>query len=318
MMKNRILILLLGFIGLFAAAEGDTAQDRYIAKYSSIAISEMQRSGIPASITLAQGMLESRYGLSSMATDGNNHFGIKCHRDWKGKKMYYDDDAPHECFRVYRSAEESFRDHSDFLRYWDRYKPLFELDPTDYKGWAHGLKKAGYATDPAYATKLIKIIEQYKLYRFDTGSAGEVIAVPTAPLVLEKQTVTKVTASGEHYTYSLNQPLYKCNGVRFVYSQPGETWESMAQSHNLFLKELLAFNDLSQSVPMPRGTVVYLQRKKRQAAPGMEMYVFSEGECLRDVCQRFAVRQKCIEKLNGLPEGWVPQEGDRIILRKVK
>lgn len=318
MMKNRILILLLGLASLFAAAEGDTAQDRYIAKYSSIAISEMQRSGIPASITLAQGMLESRYGLSSMATDGNNHFGIKCHRDWKGKKMYYDDDAPHECFRVYRSAEESFRDHSDFLRYWDRYKPLFELDPTDYKGWAHGLKKAGYATDPAYATKLIKIIEQYKLYRFDTGTAGEAVAVPTAPLVLEKQTVTKVTASGERYTYSLNQPLYKRNGVRFVYSQPGETWESMAQSHNLFLKELLAFNDLSQSVPMPRGTVVYLQRKKRQAAPGMEMYVFSEGERLRDVCQRFAVRQKCIEKLNGLPEGWVPQEGDRIILRKVK
>ena len=309
---------MLGLFSLFAAAEGDTAQDRYIAKYSSIAISEMQRSGIPASITLAQGMLESRYGLSSMATDGNNHFGIKCHRDWKGKKMYYDDDAPHECFRVYRSAEESFRDHSDFLRYWDRYKPLFELDPTDYKGWAHGLKKAGYATDPAYATKLIKIIEQYKLYRFDTGSAGETIAVPTAPLVLEKQTVTKVAASGERYTYSLNRPLYKRNGVRFIYSQQGETWESIAQGQGLFLKELLAFNDLSQSTPLPRGTVVYLQRKKRQAARGMEMYVFSEGERLRDVCQRFAVREASVVKLNGLPEDWVPQEGDRIILRKVR
>ena len=309
---------MLGLFSLLAAAEGDTAQDRYIAKYSSIAISEMQRSGIPASITLAQGMLESRYGLSSMATDGNNHFGIKCHRDWKGKKMYYDDDAPQECFRVYRSAEESFRDHSDFLRYWDRYKPLFELDPTDYKGWAHGLKKAGYATDPAYATKLIKIIEQYKLYRFDTGSAGETIAVPTAPLVLEKQTVTKVAVSGERYTYSLNRPLYKRNGVRFIYSQQGETWESIAQGQGLFLKELLAFNDLSQSAPLPKGTVVYLQRKRRQAARGMEMYVFSEGECLRDVCQRFAVRQASVVKLNGLPEGWVPQEGDRVILRKVR
>ena len=317
-MKNWKLTVLLGLVSLFAAADGDTAQDRYIAKYSAIAISEMQRSGIPASITLAQGMLESRYGLSSMATDGNNHFGIKCHRDWKGKKMYYDDDAPHECFRVYRSAEESFRDHSDFLRYWDRYKPLFELDPTDYKGWAHGLKKAGYATDPAYATKLIKIIEQYKLYRFDTGSAGETIAVPTAPLVLEKQTVTKVAVSGERYTYSLNRPLYKRNGVRFIYSQQGETWESIAQGQGLFLKELLAFNDLSQSTPLPRGTVVYLQRKKRQAARGMEMYVFSEGECLRDVCQRFAVRQASVVKLNGLPEGWVPQEGDRVILRKVR
>ena len=144
------------------------------------------------------------------------------------------------------------------------------------------------------------------------------MAVPTAPLVLEKQTVTKVAASGERYTYSLNRPLYKRNGVRFVYSQPGETWESIAQTYNLFLKELLSFNDLTQSAPLPKGTVVYLQRKKRQAARGMEMYVFSEGERLRDVCQRFAVREASVMKLNGLPEGWVPQEGDRVILRKVR
>ena len=277
----------------------------------------MQRTGVPASITLAQGMLESRYGLSSMATDGNNHFGIKCHRDWKGKKMYYDDDAPHECFRVYRSAEESFRDHSDFLRYWDRYKPLFELDPTDYKGWAKGLKKAGYATDPAYATKLIKIIEEYGLNRFDTGSEGTAVVVPETPMSIEKQTVKKV-ASGEKYTFSVSRQLYQRNGVRFVYSQPGESWESIAAAFNLFPKEILRFNDLTASVPLQRGTVVYLQKKKRYAASGMEMYVFSEGENLRDVCQRFAVQQKNIVKLNGLPEGWVPQEGDRILLRKVR
>jgi len=316
-MKNKLILLSVALLGLLAVASDETPQERYISKYSAIAVSEMQRTGVPASITLAQGMLESRYGLSSMATDGNNHFGIKCHNDWKGKRMYYDDDAPGECFRVYRSAAESFRDHSDFLRYWDRYKFLFELQPTDYKGWAKGLKKAGYATDPAYANKLIKIIEDYRLYRFDTGSAGEVIAVPETPIAIEKQTVRKV-ASGEHYTYSLSRPMYKRNGVRFVYSQPGETWESIALSYNLFFKEILRFNDLEEAGPLPQGTVVYLQKKKRQAAPGMEMYVFSAGEDLRSVCQRFAVRQKNIVKLNGLPEGYQPQEGDRIILRKVK
>ena len=316
-MKNRLIVLFAALLGFLAVASDDTPQEKYIAKYSEIAVSEMQRTGVPASITLAQGMLESRYGLSSMATDGNNHFGIKCHNDWKGKRMYYDDDAPHECFRVYRSAAESFRDHSDFLRYWDRYKPLFELNPTDYKAWAKGLRKAGYATDPAYADKLIRIIESYKLYRFDTGAAGEVVSVPDTPISMEKKTVQKV-ASGERYTFSVSRPLYKRNGVRFVYSQPGESWESIAASYNLFLKEILRFNDLTAPAPLPQGTVVYLQRKKRQAAYGMEMYVFSAGETLRDVCQRFAVREKNIVKLNGLPEGYVPAEGDRILLRKFR
>ena len=316
-MKNWLTILFAALLGFLAVASDDTPQERYIAQYSGIAVSEMQRTGVPASITLAQGMLESRYGLSSMATDGNNHFGIKCHNDWKGKRMFYDDDAPHECFRVYRSAEESFRDHSDFLRYWDRYKSLFELAPTDYKGWANGLRKAGYATDPAYAKKLIKIIEDYKLYRFDTGSTGAAVVVPETPIAMEKKTVQKV-ASGEKYTFSVSRPLYRRNGVRFVYSQPGETWESIAAAFNLFPKELLRFNDLTAPCPLPKGTLVYIQKKKRYAASGMEMYVFSEGEKLRDVCQRFAVRQKSIVKLNGLREGYVPAEGDRIMLRKVR
>ena len=148
-----------------------TPQDDYIRKYSATAVREMYRSGVPASITLAQGLLESRYGQSELAVKGNNHFGIKCH-DWTGKKMYYDDDAKGECFRVYASADESFRDHSDFLRYRDRYKFLFDYEVTDYKAWAHGLKKAGYATDPAYPSKLIKIIEDYQLYDYDTMTSA--------------------------------------------------------------------------------------------------------------------------------------------------
>lgn len=150
-----------------APKDEKTPQVRYVEKYSALAIEEMYRSGVPASITLAQGLLESRYGLSELATKGNNHFGIKCHNNWQGGKVYHDDDRKGECFRKYDSPEESFRDHSDFLRYRDRYKFLFDLEVNDYKGWAHGLKKAGYATDPAYPAKLIKLIEDYSLYRYD-------------------------------------------------------------------------------------------------------------------------------------------------------
>ena len=151
--------------------------ERYVRDWAPTAVREMYRSGVPASITLAQGILESRYGNSPLATEGNNHFGIKCHKGWEGKTMAYDDDEKGECFRVYDSAAESFRDHSDFLRYRDRYKFLFEFSTTDYKAWAYGLKKAGYATDPSYPEKLIRYIEDYKLYEYDTVEEDQLPAV---------------------------------------------------------------------------------------------------------------------------------------------
>lgn len=172
MRKVIIFISIVVLCQVAAWAQG-TPQERYIQKWAPTAVREMYRSGVPASITLAQGILESRYGLSPLASEGNNHFGIKCHKDWKGKSMRYDDDAKGECFRVYDSADESFQDHSDFLRYRDRYKFLFDLKTTDYKGWAYGLKKAGYATDPNYPAKLIKYIEDYKLYEYDTMTSEE-------------------------------------------------------------------------------------------------------------------------------------------------
>ena len=170
-MRNAILIILLAAVlTAFAAPTSEKSpQQKYVDKYSALAIDEMYRSGVPASITLAQGLLESRYGLSVLATKGNNHFGIKCHNNWQGGKVFHDDDKKGECFRKYDSPEDSFRDHSDFLRYRDRYKFLFDLEVNDYKGWAHGLKKAGYATDPAYPSKLIKLIEDYQLYKYDVA-----------------------------------------------------------------------------------------------------------------------------------------------------
>lgn len=165
-MRRLVITVVVGLMAVVASAQSPI--EKYIAQWAPTAVREMYRSGVPASITLAQGILESRYGLSTLAADGNNHFGIKCHKDWTGKKQYYDDDAKGECFRVYDSADESFRDHSDFLRYRDRYKFLFDFETTDYKSWANGLKKAGYATDPGYPGKLIKYIEDYKLYEYDT------------------------------------------------------------------------------------------------------------------------------------------------------
>lgn len=184
MKKSLAVLFLLVVVFVSYAAPADSPQERYIEKWAPTAVREMYRSGVPASITLAQGLLESGFGNSPLATEGNNHFGIKCHSDWKGKSMKKDDDSKGECFRVYDDAEESFRDHSDFLRYQDRYKFLFDFDTKDYESWAYGLKKAGYATDPSYPAKLIKNIEDFNLARFDSMTQAEVsgaIAGTSAP-----------------------------------------------------------------------------------------------------------------------------------------
>ena len=188
-MRRLLITIMVGLVAVAASAQSPI--EKYIAQWAPTAVREMYRSGVPASITLAQGILESRYGLSTLAADGNNHFGIKCHKDWTGKKQYHDDDAKGECFRVYDTADESFRDHSDFLRYRDRYKFLFDLETTDYKSWAYGLKKAGYATDPGYPGKLIKYIEDYKLYEYDTMPLDQTSVLEEKAEAVEKKDVKK-------------------------------------------------------------------------------------------------------------------------------
>ena len=392
-MKRRASFLAIAFaaVVLFVSA-ADTPQQRYIDRWAATAVREMYRSGVPASITLAQGILESRSGLSALAVEGNNHFGIKCHKDWKGKTMRVDDDRRRECFRVYDTAEESFRDHSDFLRYWDRYKFLFDFNTKDYESWAYGLKKAGYATDPSYPEKLIKIIEENGLSKYDSMTqaqaarassssskatpappkssdnassksssktsskasvkasakeakaaarvskaeereaaraarraarrerlaAAEVIPdeIPEAPNSIE-EAVLVTPAAAEEFHFSLTRPVYTRNGVPFVYSVEGETYSSIASSYNLFPKEILKINDLSSDTRLLPGTVVYIQQKKNQAEKGLDKYIVeSDGENLRDICQRFAVRMSAVNKLNGFSAGHVLREGDTIILRK--
>lgn len=323
-------LVLLPLSILVAEAERSPQHD-YIEKYSRMAVAEMYRSGVPASITLAQGMLESSNGQSELAVRANNHFGIKCH-DWKGARLFYDDDRKGECFRKYSSPEESFRDHSDFLRYRDRYKFLFDLETTDYKGWAYGLKRAGYATDPAYPRKLIKLIEDYDLDRFDSMSedyaseAGRKAArehrrnrrqtgIPASPSVLE-QAVPLSQREGRAFALSLSRKLYSQNGVAFVYSAEGETYSDIAEANGLFVKEILRFNDLSEETDLLPGTVVYLQRKKSRAAEDIRMHIVdSEDETLRDIAQRYGVRLKSVLKMNGFAPDRELHEGDVVRLR---
>lgn len=296
----------------------DTPQKSYIEKYSDLAVEEMYRSGVPASITLAQGLLESGNGLSELAVKGNNHFGIKCHNAWTGSKVYHDDDEKGECFRKYDSPEESFRDHSDFLRYRDRYRFLFDLEPTDYKGWAHGLRKAGYATDPKYPEKLIRLIEEYELYLYDSMQPAsdevQVQQMPQSPAQLE-QARPLTGRQREVFSFALSRQMYSQNGVPFIYAAEGETYESIAKSYRLFLKEILKFNDLQQNEELLPGTVVYLKKKKKASHPGLDRYVVEEGQTLREISQRFAVRMKDICRRNGIGQDHVLREGDVLELR---
>lgn len=313
---NRFLVLVLPLMLLTLSAKADV-QTEYIQKYASIAVKEMKRTGVPASITLAQGILESDSGRSALARKGNNHFGIKCHNDWSGKKMYFDDDKRDECFRVYANAEASFRDHSDFLRGKDRYKSLFDLKTTDYKAWAKGLKKAGYATDPNYANRLIGIIEQYELYEYDTKTKEK---TPEPPSVVETPKEIPLEEVDRKYkeslSFSTSRTYYKQNGATFVYAVEGETYSSIAASNGLFLGEILRFNDLTEDMTLPGGSMVYVSRKKAQGPVGVDKYVVgTDGETLWEISQRFGVRLAALQKMNILLLGKELEEGDTVHLR---
>lgn len=348
-MKRILTVILFSLVALISSGlsvdPDKTPQEVYIERYYTLAVEEMYRSGVPASITLAQGLLESRSGLSDLALRSNNHFGIKCH-NWAGAKIYYDDDKANECFRSYASVEDSFKDHSDFLRYRDRYKFLFDLDITDYKGWAYGLRKAGYATDPAYPTKLIRLIEEYGLYLFDTLPSGGVLPkddkadkndkaerkaakkkrkttkkasrkeLPESPNKIE-QPKRIASAYKESFSFPLSRQMYSQNGVPFIYAAEGETYESIAASYNLFLKEILKFNDLDVTSALKPGEVVYLHAKKNKAAYGLDKYIAEEsGVSLREIAQRFAVKLDALCKMNNVTENYILREGEVLKLRK--
>ena len=312
-------ILLLGTALLLCAVTAwgqRMTRAQYIEKYADIAVREMKATGIPASITLAQGCLESGNGNSTLATKANNHFGIKCHNNWKGKTVRHDDETRNECFRSYGSADESFRDHSDFLRYRDRYAFLFDLEPTDYKGWAYGLQKAGYATAKTYAASLIQIIEENELWRYDQLDAKARKALPPTPMEAEKSTLFKPLPGHKLYTVSLSREIRTTNGVPWIRAREGDTYAGLAKEYSLFTRELLRFNDLSRKAPLHEGEIVYLEAKKRESAPNLDKHVVEEGETLRELAQRYGVKMKKLCQYNNLRAGSPLEPGAILLLHK--
>lgn len=313
-MRGRIcLLFLLCTVNAFSQRAKRISPTEYIDIYKDIAIEEMHKSGIPASITLAQGILESESGNSTLAIRGNNHFGIKCH-NWTGKTIHKDDDARNECFRKYNSAEESYRDHTSFLKDKSRYSFLFDYSSTDYKKWAHGLKKAGYATNPSYPQLLIKLIEDYKLYNYDRG-----VAVDRTSTSKPKKVHKKAPASDDNFTFSIaSREIFERNRVQYVIVKDGDTFEKLARELDMMRWELPKYNDLTTDAVLNAGDVLYIQPKRKRAAREHTSYTVKKGDTMRGISQQFAVRLSSLYKFNCILSTEEPQEGEVIQLRKGK
>jgi len=283
-------------------AEKRITREEYIETYKDDAIREMHRSGIPASITLAQGILESGDGNSPLAVYGKNHFGIKCHKGWKGKTMRIDDDKKNECFRKYNDVYDSFRDHSEFLTTRGRYSFLFELKITDYKGWAKGLKKAGYATNPKYPQLLINLIEKHKLYQYD--SYGKV-----PPKKLKKDRDSSPLAVSKH-----SRTIKLHNHIKYIVAREGDTFYKITQDFDMNLWQIFKYNDLNKTDVLKVGDIIYLQPKRNKAK--QEFHTVKAGETMRDISQLYGVKLKQLYKKNNLIIGTQPNVGDKISLKK--
>lgn len=294
-MKRISLFLLILTAHLAAFAQGGLSKQylQYIDEYKDIAIEQMHRHHIPASITLAQGLLESRAGQSDLATKGNNHFGIKCH-DWTGPSVYHDDDERQECFRAYRSARESYEDHSMFLVQKARYRSLFSLKETDYRAWAHGLKACGYATNPRYAEQLISIIERYELYQYD-GKHARKSHEPT------------VVQSSDHPVHINNKNLY-------VVARQGDTWQSLAQELGFSKRKLARYNERSHKDVLQSGDIVYLKYKRSKADKQFknQPHVVKAGESLYDIAQKYGITLNALYKKNHFTPETQIHVGDQI------
>jgi hypothetical protein len=321
----------------------------YVNTYKVIAMAEMQRSGIPAAIILAQGIHESEAGTSELVKQSNNHFGIKCKDDWKGQVVYHDDDSRQECFRSYATAADSYKDHSEFLRRSNRYAFLFNLAPTDYEGWAYGLRKAGYATNIRYSQILIKLIKDYNLQQYSLIAMGKMKA--SDEVVLMMPGVAPVTAIAAERTpdsagdigtthggsggtgvgavgaagagangavaaqpeVAYPEGEFQINRTKVIYAPAGVSLLSIATKYDLSLPRLLEFNDMKEEDVLVKGQLIFLQRKRR--AGSIEFHVVRERESLYEISQSEGVRFQDMLEMNQLrPDSW-PAAGEKIYLR---
>jgi LysM repeat protein len=279
-----LILLLLLILPPFSSSFAQTPE-AYIQKYAEIAQEQMRKYGVPASITLAQGILESGSGKSKLAAEANNHFGIKCHDTWNGATMHLDDDAPNECFRKYKSVEQSFEDHSLFLKK-PRYEELFALEITDYKGWAQGLKKCGYATSPTYAKSLIDLIEKHELTQFDTEQKPN-----------EHSGIVNISN----------------NRIKYVSAKKKESLADLSARTGISERLLSKYNDLEDGHSFKEKEIVYLQPKRIKGS--VKEHKVKRGENMRDISQQYGIRIRSIERKNKLEHGAELKTGTVLKLR---
>ena len=292
---NRLILTFVCLLGILSlqAQTRNKQYEEYIKKYRDIAVEEMKKYHIPASITLAQGLLESGAGQSTLARKSNNHFGIKCGSDWRGKTVRHDDDERNECFRAYKHPKQSYEDHSKFLVSRPRYASLFKLKMTDYKGWARGLKKAGYATNPRYAEQLIGIIELYDLDKYDKKGGLKWMKENPNP----------------------HQP-YIANGLVYIVVRSGDTWKSISKEFDISRKKLRKYNDLYKGYELKVGDILYLEKKNRRADKEHIVHVLRAGESMYSISQKYGIRLKRLYKLNKMSEDEsTPEVGTILRLR---
>jgi hypothetical protein len=291
----------------------DAEVRQYIENFREIAIREMMIYRIPASITLAQGIYESNVGKSRLATEANNHFGIKCHKEWTGKTFIQDDETRNECFRKYDDPEESFRDHSCFLTQRDRYKDLFKLDITDYKGWAKGLKEAGYATNQRYPEKLINTIETFELNKFDVADFSQFFCDTIKTPIDSSREIIPAKKYDVFAEGPGGRTVYINNGLQFIILRKNDNLHKVASAFGVSERKILKWNDLEKRNKLVVGQMVYLESKKQKGAASF--HIVKPKETLYTISQLYGIQLKYLYKRNSIKPGQTPKIGQKLLFR---
>ena len=316
--KSYCLMICLVLAGVLKTSAQSLSTPQYIETYKNLAMEEMRRSGVPAAIKLAQGILETQSGNGWLVLNSNNHFGIKCKNNWTGKSVNYDDDARQECFRKYESAAESWKDHSDFLHNNPRYKFLFDFNPEDYKSWAYGLKTAGYATSKTYPQQLIQIIETYNLQQYNALAMSNA-PISSGPVFVQASGESVERAEEATVAYEpVNKPQYpegtefRINGRKVMLVKEGTALIQLASEKNIRLSSLLSYNDLTEDVPLEKDMLIFLQSKNKRGQN--DYHIVAPGETMHDIAQAEGIQLKWLRKRNKMEEGEQPAIGERVAL----
>ena len=326
-MKKIVFTFCVAALSVTAKAQTNEAAISYINQYKQIAIDEMIRTGVPASITLAQGILESNCGQCPLVQQSNNHFGIKCKSDWTGDVVYHDDDEKGECFRRYNCAADSYRDHSDFLKNRPNYTFLFDIDATDYADWAYGLKKAGYATNPVYAQSLITTIEKYNLEQYTQLALlqNNQIDIAASPIKTNEQiafaSTEKITSNNNNTvpivsnntTPKYPSGVFQINHTNVMYADAGTSLFALANKFSVPFSKLLQYNDLKNADILSQASLIYLEKKPKKSSK--DIHVAAINDKLEDIAQEEGVQLESLLAYNNYQKNTQPKAGDKILLR---